>query len=362
MIFLSYASEDRTTAAALVAKLQSRGIPVWWDKEIPVGEKIDKAIDLALRRSNLAVLLWSEAYKAKDWTAYEAASARHKFPVLLGIDQLPPPYNADSPWRDLAKWDRSRELEQSALDNLAQAIEKRYYDLRKNRRRLWYTAATASALLVVVLTSMALWRVSQAINEAARLLRRVDATPTTIAKVDQTGKSGTLIVGEIQICWGTLLVEIDVKQDRIRKCSAIFPEPFADSPSVTISVQPYTKSTPIGWVVFDAESKSDGYTCDLWPVDSRQVPAMTPMESGNGVTSVSYVAIGRAKKAMLPSVGEASSKKSTYNSPLKYVNFQQPRRYAAANSAQRAGREPNRCQFQSVIPKKVADRDSAHFE
>lgn len=36
-IFISYANEDRDTAARLAAHLESAGWRVWWDRRIPAG-------------------------------------------------------------------------------------------------------------------------------------------------------------------------------------------------------------------------------------------------------------------------------------------------------------------------------------
>src|SRR6516162_5696606 len=98
MIFLSYASEDRPKAEVLVAKLQSRGLPVWWDVAMPPGEVIEKQIETALRRCQLAVVLWSQHFEKKTWPLYEAALTlrRPHVPVVLDRMQLPDRYRGIS--------------------------------------------------------------------------------------------------------------------------------------------------------------------------------------------------------------------------------------------------------------------------
>ena len=58
-VFLSYASEDRQTAAAIARAIEHHGFTVWWDVDIPAGVHYPESIESALKSAGCVVVLWS---------------------------------------------------------------------------------------------------------------------------------------------------------------------------------------------------------------------------------------------------------------------------------------------------------------
>jgi hypothetical protein len=91
-VFISYASVDRDSARIFAHVLESRGLSVWWDRTIVVGETFDEVIEKALQSVCCVVVLWSRASVASSWVKSEAAEgARRRVLIPLRIDdvQLP---------------------------------------------------------------------------------------------------------------------------------------------------------------------------------------------------------------------------------------------------------------------------------
>jgi hypothetical protein len=106
-IFLSYANEDRETARALAALLESSGWTVWWDRRIPAGRTWRSMIEEALGDMRCMVVLWSTHSVESDWVKEEAEEARtlgKLIPVL--IQPVKPPVGFRSiQAADLTDWD-----------------------------------------------------------------------------------------------------------------------------------------------------------------------------------------------------------------------------------------------------------------
>ena len=92
-IFLSYANEDRQTAAQLAQVLETAGFTVWWDRRIPAGRTWRTVLEEALQGMRCLIVLWSENSLKSPWVIEEAEEARRLekmlFPVL--IQQIEPP-------------------------------------------------------------------------------------------------------------------------------------------------------------------------------------------------------------------------------------------------------------------------------
>jgi hypothetical protein len=94
-VFVSYASEDRLTAAVpLRQALESRGLRVWQDTgEIAAGDGLREKINDGLSRSRVAVVVLSRASLAKRWPrdewsallALETGDRRRLVPVLFDV-------------------------------------------------------------------------------------------------------------------------------------------------------------------------------------------------------------------------------------------------------------------------------------
>ena len=94
-VFLSYASEDRETAAILASALRNRGVSVWWDRNIPPGRTFDEVIQEQLEVAECVVVLWSPAATESRWVRAEAgdADARNVLvPVLIAECRIPLPF------------------------------------------------------------------------------------------------------------------------------------------------------------------------------------------------------------------------------------------------------------------------------
>lgn len=91
-IFLSYAREDAATAKALARWLERSGHDVWWDRHLHGGNEFSGEIEAALQRSDLILVLWSQAAMRSAWVRDEAAEGRDSgrlVPLLLD-DGAPP--------------------------------------------------------------------------------------------------------------------------------------------------------------------------------------------------------------------------------------------------------------------------------
>src|SRR4029077_8023040 len=91
-IFISYARSDRARVAMLARHLQAKGLRVWWDPEIPPGEKFDRVIARALVACKIVLVVWSPHSIDSDWVLNEADEGRRRkilLPVLLDTVEIP---------------------------------------------------------------------------------------------------------------------------------------------------------------------------------------------------------------------------------------------------------------------------------
>jgi hypothetical protein len=93
MIFLSYASQDRERARAVATALHGKDIPVWWDRDLSIGQRFEQIIRDKLSEATCVVVLWSRHAVESDWVKDEANEGRRRqilVPALL--DDVPIPY------------------------------------------------------------------------------------------------------------------------------------------------------------------------------------------------------------------------------------------------------------------------------
>jgi hypothetical protein len=111
-IFISYANEDKETAARLAGFLESIGWSVWWDRRIPAGRTWRAVLQEALRDMRCMIALWSQDSVESPWVAEEAEEARKlgKALVPILIQRVEPPIGFRTiQAADLVNWDGSRD-------------------------------------------------------------------------------------------------------------------------------------------------------------------------------------------------------------------------------------------------------------
>lgn len=91
-VFISYAREDRDFAEAVAKDLEARGLTVWFDVELAVGEGYARRIQSELTSARAVVVLWSQYSVKSDWVLAEAewaASRRVLIPLRIENVDLP---------------------------------------------------------------------------------------------------------------------------------------------------------------------------------------------------------------------------------------------------------------------------------
>ncbi|MEO0499328.1 MAG: AAA family ATPase [Pseudomonadota bacterium] len=75
-IFVSYKSEDRARAAEVVAALEARGLSVWWDQHIGVGDGWRQMIAERLDAAKCVVVLWTDLSVGAEGRFVQEEAAR----------------------------------------------------------------------------------------------------------------------------------------------------------------------------------------------------------------------------------------------------------------------------------------------
>ena len=91
-IFISYAREDRGRAEQMARGLESAGLDVFWDNEIPPGQTWADYIETKLTQCKALIVLWSEHSTKSQWVREEARLGRDKgvlIPVMIDNAQAP---------------------------------------------------------------------------------------------------------------------------------------------------------------------------------------------------------------------------------------------------------------------------------
>ncbi len=106
---MSYAVEDRATAARVVHALASLGWEVWWDRELSPGKAFDEKIAARLASASAVVVLWSRHSVASEWVREEASDAkRREILIPAFIETVEPPFGFKLRHTvDLTSWDGS---------------------------------------------------------------------------------------------------------------------------------------------------------------------------------------------------------------------------------------------------------------
>jgi hypothetical protein len=91
-IFISYSSEDKTIVKLIAGLLEQKGWSVWWDRQIPVGQKFDDVIENELHKASCVLVIWTKRSVSSEWVkneASEAAKMKKLVPVILEDISLP---------------------------------------------------------------------------------------------------------------------------------------------------------------------------------------------------------------------------------------------------------------------------------
>jgi formylglycine-generating enzyme len=91
-IFISYAHEDAERVRPIIKELKKRGWSVFWDKNIPAGERWHSYISKALNASPCVIVIWSQHSIASDAVIEEASVSKTKGVLVpIRIDAVEPP-------------------------------------------------------------------------------------------------------------------------------------------------------------------------------------------------------------------------------------------------------------------------------
>ncbi|HRP56132.1 toll/interleukin-1 receptor domain-containing protein [Agriterribacter sp.] len=91
-IFISYSSEDKTRVRAIAETLEHKGWSVWWDRQIPVGQRYDTVIEQELNRAKCVIVIWTQRSVNSEWVKNEASEAAQRnilAPVILENVKIP---------------------------------------------------------------------------------------------------------------------------------------------------------------------------------------------------------------------------------------------------------------------------------
>src|SRR5215203_2857177 len=108
-VFVSYKREDRARVAPLVESLETAGLSVWWDRDIPGGANWRQTLLTHLDAARCVVVIWSTSSvsAAGEFVQEEADRARSRHVLLpIRFDDVTEPLGfgyAQS--LDLTQWD-----------------------------------------------------------------------------------------------------------------------------------------------------------------------------------------------------------------------------------------------------------------
>ncbi len=125
-IFISYKREKRERALQLAEALAIRGYDdVWWDIKLLPGDRFSDEIATVIKKSRVAIVLWSKNAVTSDFVRAEASLALERkilIPARLDDCELPLPFNGYHTL-DLQQWNGS--VDDPVLEPLIMAVEKK---------------------------------------------------------------------------------------------------------------------------------------------------------------------------------------------------------------------------------------------
>ncbi len=92
-VFISYAREDQSMAAALAGALEQHGILAWWDFKLIGGVDFRAALQRELDRADAVLVLWSEDSVCSAFVIDEAYEGRRQNKLIpISVDGMGPPW------------------------------------------------------------------------------------------------------------------------------------------------------------------------------------------------------------------------------------------------------------------------------
>ena len=91
-IFISYSSKDKVIVQRIAALLENKGWTVWWDRQIPIGQKYDTVIETELQKATCVVVVWTANSISSEWVKNEASEAAQRavlVPLILEDISIP---------------------------------------------------------------------------------------------------------------------------------------------------------------------------------------------------------------------------------------------------------------------------------
>jgi adenylate cyclase len=91
-VFISYARADEAVARRVAKALQSAGLDVWWDADLPAHRAYSEIIERNLEEAKAVVALWSKEAAKSQWVRAEADFARNAGKLVQAqLDGTMPP-------------------------------------------------------------------------------------------------------------------------------------------------------------------------------------------------------------------------------------------------------------------------------
>jgi len=182
-VFLSYAREDRSLARKLAAALESVGLSVWWDRDIPAGAAFDSAIERELDAAGCVVVLWSAVSTTSEWVKNEASAAVERgvlLPVLIEQVKLPLEFRRRQAV-DLSRWDGN--VSHEGLKQLCDGISALRKNATASRTGLPKSNRPRSSrrnrLILVATSTVSVVSVAVILSVVYKPSAKLQATPTS---------------------------------------------------------------------------------------------------------------------------------------------------------------------------------------
>jgi hypothetical protein len=160
-VLVSYKREDEPRIARLIRALQKNGLTIWWDQELPGGEKWRANIEKALDEAGCVIVVWTHGSVGPEgeFVRDEAARAKGRgILVPIRLDKVMPPLGfGEIQAIDLSHW-RGKPKDPALLD-LVEACKAKLEGravppAKAPGRRLLRRAAAGSSASAIALAAL----------------------------------------------------------------------------------------------------------------------------------------------------------------------------------------------------------------